>query len=92
MSTIPRDLWVPLTDSKGATLLHPEDMSEPLPGSILMTEGSHGTAWQRHFMDGQWHSTRGGASKSWDDLISKRNVVLVYDADHRPARTKQAQS
>lgn len=76
----PLDLWVPLTNHRGALLVEPGDATEPEPGSIIMTEGHWGTAWQRHFNDGKWHSTRGGAPKQWDELIIKRNVVLVYDA------------
>ena len=79
---------VPVTDHRGNFLLIGDDMEEPFPGSILMTEGQYGTAWQRHFVDGLWHSTRGGSPKRWDDIISKRNVVLVYDADEREVRTK----
>lgn len=80
---------IPMTDDRGNTLLTEEDAVEPLPGSIILTEGNYGTAWQRHFADGKWHSTRGGAPKDWSDLIVKRNVVLVYDADERPVLNKQ---
>lgn len=76
-------LWIPVTDHVGRLLLPAEETHEPLPGSILMTEGEHGTAWQRHFSDGYWHSTVGGRRRTWDELIRRRNVVLVYDA---PAR------
>ena len=48
-----------------------------------MTEGYFGTAWQRFFSDGLWHSCRGGHPMTWEDIISKRNVVLIYDADER---------
>jgi len=83
---------IPVTDHRGTLVLHPDDAEEPLPGSIVLTEGHHGTAWQRHFADGLWHSSRGGAPKTWSDLIVKRNVVLVYDADEREVRTKTAVS
>lgn len=72
-----------LTDGKGKCLLPEDDMIEPLPGSILMTNGIWGTAWQRQFSDGRWKSTSGQAL-DWDVLITKTDVVLVYDADERP--------
>jgi hypothetical protein len=74
---------IPLTDHKGVLLVPEEDTTEPLPGSVILTEGKHGTAWQRMFVDGQWRSTRGGTARSWTELLAKRNVVLVYDAEQR---------
>lgn len=32
---------------------------EPPCGSVMITESPSGTAWQRHFADGLWHSTAG---------------------------------
>lgn len=81
--TTPRDLWVPLTDDKGAPMVPPEGLAEPLPGSILLTQGSHGTAWQRYFSDELWHRVGGGRARSWDEMLAERNLVLVYDADVR---------
>lgn len=75
-----------LTNSWGKPLLEEDEYFEPLPGSILMTEGIHGTAWQRMFSDGKWYSTRGGTPRPWKWLIKKRNVVLVYDAPVRKDR------
>lgn len=80
---------IPVTDDRGRLLLVEDDAAEPLSGSIVLTEGSHGTAWQRHFADGLWHSSRGGAPKGWPDLLQKRNVVLVYDADERPVSIRK---
>lgn len=40
---------------------------EPPPGSVVMTESTSGTAWQRHYSDGLWHSTTGRAVP-WDQL------------------------
>lgn len=77
---------IPLTDHKGTLLVPSEHLIEPLPGSILLTDGYWGTAWQRWFSDGRWHPTRGGGSRDWDDLIARRNVVLVYDAERRPVQ------
>lgn len=84
MSTMSRTI-LPFTDDRGKRLL-PDDEPEPLPGSVMLTEGMHGTAWQRFFSDGRWHPTRGGGSKSWTELQTKRNLVLVYDAPEREAR------
>lgn len=59
---------------------------EPLPGSIVLTEGEFGTAWQRFYSDGRWHPTRGGGSRTWKQLLRKRNLFLVYDAPVREER------
>lgn len=40
---------------------------EPPHGSVVMTESTSGTAWQRHFSDGLWHSTTGRTS-TWAKL------------------------
>ena len=79
---------IPMTDDRGRCLLSDEDRVEPLPGSIVLTEGHHGTAWQLFFSDRRWHPTRGGGSKSWGELLNKRNVVLVYDAPERENRIR----
>lgn len=75
---------IPLTDNRGEPLLPKNLMSEPLPGSVVLTDGAYGTAWQRFFSDGRWHPTRGGGSKAWEELVQRRNLVLVYEADERP--------
>ena len=74
---------IPLTDHAGTILLPADELAQPLCGSIVLTEGNHGTAWQRFFSDGRWHPTRGGGSKTWHEILLKRNVVLVYDAAPR---------
>lgn len=62
-----------------------EDTAEPEPGSVVLTGGDWGTAWQRQFNDGLWHSTRKrGGPKTWEWLLSRRNVRLAYDAEPRP--------
>lgn len=78
------DRYTTMTDHRGTVLVPEDQRFEPEPGSIVLTEGLHGTAWQRHFSDGLWHSTRGGRPQTWAFLMSKRNLVLVYDADVRP--------
>lgn len=83
--TTPTSQLILLTDARGSRMPDIEDTSEPLPGSIIMTEGMHGTAWQRWFTDGLWHRTGSTQKKDWAYLLAKRNVVLVYDADEREA-------
>lgn len=83
MTTTANSRLVNITDHRGTLLLPSDDLIEPLPGSILLTEGRWGTAWQRFFSDGRWHPVRGGGSATWETLITRRNVVLVYDADER---------
>lgn len=83
-TTLTQHRLIPVTDTRGKFLLGMDEMpTEPEPDSILMTNGVHGTAWQRHASDGLWHSTLGGRPKPWLEIIKSRNVVLVYDA---PAR------
>lgn len=80
--TEPVDL-IRLTNDRGER--YPESDPEPHPGSVVLTEGPFGTAWQRHFSDGLWHSTRGGRSsgRTWEWLSGKRNLFLAYDAPLR---------
>jgi hypothetical protein len=35
---------IPVTNDQGVVVLDADDSYEPLPGSIIMTEGVHGTA------------------------------------------------
>lgn len=58
---------------------------EPEPGSIVLTEGDHGTAWQRQFKDGRWHRIGGGRPRDWAWVMSQRRVRLIYDAPVREA-------
>lgn len=74
---------IPLTDDRGRPMLGGLDGDQPEPSSIVMDQGTHGTAWQRHFSDGLWHSTRGGRPLPWSAMLVKRNLVLIYDADAR---------
>lgn len=74
---------IPITDHAGTQLLPEDERYEPMPGSIVLTEGLHGTAWQRFFSDGMWHPTRGGRPRTWDDLLTRNNLVLIYDAEER---------
>lgn len=74
---------IPLTDSRGKPLLAGRAYAEPLPGSVVLTMGEHGTAWQRHFSDGLWHRTGGGRARRWEELLHQRSALLVYDAPPR---------
>lgn len=75
---------IPLTDDRGKPLLHPDDMKEPNPGSVVLVSGVFGTAWQRRFLGGRWHKVGGTTSRDWDELCrTYRNMVLVYDAPER---------
>lgn len=77
-----------LTNFYGAVI---GDKTEPLHGSVVLSGGPHGTAWQRHFSDGLWHRTGGGRGRTWREVMSHRNLVLVYDAAPR-ARDPQSES
>lgn len=68
-----------LTDTFGLIV---NDIEQPEPCSVLMVEGLHGVAWQRHVSDGRWHSST-GATRTFASLMRQRNVVLIYSA---PAR------
>lgn len=84
------DRLIPVTDDRGRVLagfdIHDY---EPYPGSVVLTQGEFGTAWQRFFSDGKWHSTRGGTPKQWTEMLAQRNLVLVYDAPLREQRGDQ---
>lgn len=72
----------PLTNVHGKPLPG-IDTTEPEPGSVLLVQGEHGTAWQRWFKDGLWHSVRGGRGRTWDEMLRQRHVVLVHEATVR---------
>lgn len=76
---------IQVTDDRGTPVLEVDQSFEPLPGSVVLTDGEFGTAWQRYFNDGLWHRVGGGNGhgKPWSFILSKRNVVLVYDAHER---------
>lgn len=74
---------IQLTDDHGRVVC--SEIAEPNPGSVVLTSGEFGTAWQRLFSNGRWSSTTpGGAlSVTWQDLLTRRNLVLIYDAPVR---------
>lgn len=74
-----------LTYADGTPVMPATHISEPHPGSIVMTSGEWGTAWQRYFTDGLWHRVgSNGRGRTWDEMLTMRNLVLVYDAHIRP--------
>lgn len=75
---------IPITDHQGHVLVPGEEF-EPLPGSIVLTQGAWGTAHQKFFSDGLWYAV-GRASipgRTWESMLTERNLVLVYDAPER---------
>lgn len=59
---------------------------EPPEGSIVLQDGTQGTAWQRFYNRGTWNSAT-GRQRNWDDVLGKSReqsrVWLVY-VPHRP--------
>lgn len=72
---------IQLTDALGIPVYN-GTVQQPERGSIMMNDGLHGTAWQRHFTDGKWHSTT-GATRTFGSLCRLRNVWIVYSAATR---------
>lgn len=77
---------VPLTDDRARLLVGGARNIEPEPGSVVIVNGQWGCAWQRQFDDGLWRSCRGrgGRGRDWAYMLTRRNVVLIYDAPVRP--------
>ena len=76
---------IKMTDQYGNLSMSSEDAWEPEPGSVVLTEGAFGTAWQRWFSDGLWRRVGGGPNqkKGWAWLTTRPNLILVYDAPVR---------
>ena len=73
--------YLPMTDETGASVML-EDEREPYVDSVVLTDGPHGHALQRH-TDGLWYPIRSGKGRTWAQVMANRNVVLVYDAEPR---------
>lgn len=54
-------------------------MNEPTHGSIVLVHGKTGTAFQRMFSDGLWHSVTGRVA-TWPEILVMPNVVMAYNA------------
>ena len=78
------DLPLIVTDDQRRVMIPDPDI-EPERGSIIMTHGDWGTAYQRFFSDGLWHRVGGGGGRTWDWVLRQRSVRLVYDAPVRPS-------
>jgi hypothetical protein len=62
----------------------PHDAPEPAHGSVVLSNNTTGTAYQRFFSDGLWHPTTGKANFTWKQLqdTARRyntNVILIHD-------------
>lgn len=68
-STTPRPVLVPYADGDD-TVAYSGLPSEPGPGSVVLTDGLQGTAWQRLHGDGLWHSST-GRTATWADLVAR---------------------
>lgn len=64
-------------------MLAEDPKNEPSHGSVVLTNGEYGTAWQRFFSDGRWHRVGTGKGRSWEQMLAERNLVLVYEAPIR---------
>lgn len=84
------DRIIPITDDRGKLLVSAYGLHEPEPGSVMLVNGEFGQAWQRRFDDGLWHSTGGGKGKTMMEMLTYRNLVLVYDAALRVERNPEA--
>jgi hypothetical protein len=75
---------IEVTNDQGEFVLADNGEQEPERGSVILTHGEFGTAWQRQFKDGKWHRIGGGRPRDWSWLVKQRRVWLVYDAPVRP--------
>lgn len=63
----------------------PRDAQQLARGSVVLTEGPGGTAWQRLNATGVWHSA--SQVRTWDELQAKTDrpgafpLLVVHDAD-----------
>lgn len=71
----------------GAAVMADWTYDEPPAGSIISTNGPTGTAWQRHYSDGLWHSTT-GLVLDWAGVVASTygrplNLVIHYQPEER---------
>ena len=67
-----------ITDEYGKP--YDRDFPEPPPGSVVMSSGLSGTAWQRRADDGLWYRMKNGGGKTWDHILGLRLVYFVHAA------------
>lgn len=83
MVTLAKNL-IHITNTEGGFILPEDQRQEPEPGSVVLVAGVYGLAWQLHFTDGMWHSASPSRfRKTWEELLTERNLVLIYDAAPR---------
>ena len=52
-------------------------------GSVVMVHGLDGTAYQRLYKDGLWHSVVPNVKPlTWEQLCERRNVFLIIDGSN----------
>lgn len=78
---------IPITDDRGRFLVPEDDLFEPEPSSVVLTQGLTGTAWQLSFRDGLWHRLGSTARVTWESLLRERGLILVYDAQERKVKS-----
>lgn len=55
---------------------HESTIEEPPAGSVVMLHGDGGTAYQRHYSTGRWHSASEPEGLQWHEVLSENNEVL----------------
>lgn len=63
-------------------------VKQPPRGTIVLAQGSSGTAWQRFYGDGRWHSTT-GKSTTWDKLVLSDRVGAPTRIVYLPPRVRR---
>ena len=74
---------VQITNTFGEVTLEDDELYEPPAGSVLLTKGLSGTAWQRHASDGLWHATTHDNPRAWAYFLRQRNVYLIHETGSR---------
>lgn len=80
-----------LTDGRGQ-VPPGTDVTEPEIDSVVLTRGEHGLAWQRFARDGKWHRAGSNEVREWDDLLTERDLILIYEAEPRQPEHKRPPS
>jgi hypothetical protein len=65
---------------KMSTDIIPVKRDTPVPpcGTVIMVNGLTGTAWQRHYNDGLFHSTTGKMPQTWNQIKAlKRDDTFI---------------